>query len=427
MRLFHILILILFSSILSFGQIRFVRELKPQQFNMLADLKMNTAWIKPTASEKEVFSFAIKSHTSIQLEFRTKTRDKKISIWQTLAINAHRQKDDKNWVSELYFLPNNTNGIQFRHKPKDKLLESVEINFIDIAPGYAMDKKVKSDSTTCECEQPPYFNREAWCPNNECPEISNPVLTDVTHLIVHHAASTNSSSNWAGVVRSIWEFHVNVNGWADIGYNWLIDPEGEVYQGRGDNVRGAHFCATNTGTTGLCMLGNFQLEAPKDEAVDKLVQILSWKACDVNIIPTESSFHNSSGLILNNISGHRQGCNTVCPGDLFFPQFTEIRIAVENYNADSCETTISQIENVENELAIEIFPNPAFNNISISYDKEFTYSIFDANGNQIKIENNQAQKYYDVDLAQYSEGVYFLYFKLRDQYCVKKFTVLRAN
>ncbi len=427
MKPFLTFIFFLLTNVFLFGQIRTTQEVKPLQFELLATSNLVTKWIEPLSIEKEVFSFAVKSKTTIHLQFRTKKSGKKISQWKNLELNSHRQTYDQYWVSELYFLSVETEGIQFRHLINKRPQSPIEINFISIPIGYASEKSIQSDSSTCACEQPAYFNREDWCPTNDCPEISNPAITSVTHLIVHHAASANTSSNWAGVVKSIWEFHVNVNGWDDIGYNWLVDPEGKIYQGRGDNVRGAHFCGTNSGTMGVCMLGNFQTQAPQDSALEMLTKLLAWKSCDVDITPTDSSFHSSSGLILNTISGHKQGCSTACPGDLFFPLFPELRLAVESYIADSCKTIFSNINNRNENLEISLFPNPAIDNITITSSQKFTFFIIDSKGIIIHPKTKKALNKINLDIDQFSEGVYFLYIKSGEQFSVEKFTVLRAN
>src|SRR5437016_1926200 len=74
-------------------------------------------------------------------------------------------------------------------------------------------------------------------------------------------AGGNAATDWAAVVRSIWVLHVQGNGWNDIGYNYLIDPNGVLYEGRGggDGVMGAHFSCVNSGTMGVALLGTFSV------------------------------------------------------------------------------------------------------------------------------------------------------------------------
>ncbi|MEM8907958.1 MAG: hypothetical protein AAGD05_08950, partial [Bacteroidota bacterium] len=122
----------------------------------------------------------------------------------------------------------------------------------------------------CSCSPPVVLERDDWCPTGNCPADNTPTPTTISHLIVHHSATANGVGDWPAVVRSIWDFHVNVWGWDDIGYNWLIDPNGQLYEGRGQSIQGAHFCGNNSGTTGVCLLGTFDVAPPSGAAQSTL-------------------------------------------------------------------------------------------------------------------------------------------------------------
>jgi len=203
-----------------------------------------------------------------------------------------------------------------------------------------MDKPGEArDLFGCPCPLPEYQRRAQWCPAGNCGIVGTPVPTTVTHLIVHHTAGPNDLTDWAAYMRAVWDYHVNGRGWDDIGYNWLIDPNGVIYQGRGDNIRGAHFCGNNTGTMGVAMMGNFTAQAPSIAALTALESLLAWKSCDRELDPLTSALHASSGRNLRHISGHRDGCATSCPGDQFYPLFGQLRQAVDNYISNNCALT----------------------------------------------------------------------------------------
>jgi uncharacterized protein (TIGR03437 family) len=183
--------------------------------------------------------------------------------------------------------------------------------------------------------KPPVVTRTEWgCPDGQVTTHGSLSYTTVTHLIVHHTFSPSGAINgdWAAAVRAIWNFHVFSNGWADVGYNYVIDQNGVIYEGRsgGDNVTGAHFCGTNAGTMGVVIIGDFTAATPPAAALNSLKKILAWKADQRGIDPTGRSRHNSSGRDLNHISGHRDGCATACPGDAFYPILAGIRADVKN-------------------------------------------------------------------------------------------------
>ncbi len=190
--------------------------------------------------------------------------------------------------------------------------------------------------TPRQAAEPGIQGRAAWCPAPfVCPKGAGPTTTRPTHLIVHHTASANSATDYAALMRSFWELHVKGNGWADIGYNFLIDPAGTAWEGRGDGILGAHFSGVNTATAGISMIGTYTGVAPSAPAVAKLVELLAWQAQKYNLDPNGVTLHGASGLELNVISGHRDAGlsprasgRTECPGVALYPMLPDIREAV---------------------------------------------------------------------------------------------------
>ncbi len=265
-----------------------------------------------------------------------------------IKVDGHADADACRYVSELYFLENNATQFRLFFGGSAKI-DSLEIHFFD--PGPSHQSPVGSSqahtsippnlqtSSSCTCPQPAFEGRLDWCPDGSCPTDPTPeFVPDPTHVIIHHTAGTNVASDWAAVVRSIWDFHVNVNGWDDVGYNWLVDPNGVLYEGRGDGRLGAHFCAQNGKTTGICVMGDFTSIQPTAAAVETLADFLAWETCDENIDPLGTSFHSGSGLTLMNISGHRDGCNTSCPGDMFYPLLPDVRQATQTNIDTGCDS-----------------------------------------------------------------------------------------
>jgi hypothetical protein len=92
----------------------------------------------------------------------------------------------------------------------------------------------------------------------------------------------------------------------------------------------------NTATMGTCVLGNFTDITPTETAINSLERLLAWKSCDIGADPLGESFHAPSNGILKNISGHRDGCNTACPGDSFYPLLPQVRQGVQNKILAEC-------------------------------------------------------------------------------------------
>ncbi len=192
-----------------------------------------------------------------------------------------------------------------------------------------------SDGAFGDISAPPILNREQWgCTPQTCPSADPPLYTTVTHLVVHHTDNLNMATDWAAVVRAIWVLHVQGNGWNDIGYNYLIDPMGNLYEGRagGDGVLGAHFSGVNSGTMGVALLGTYSDLPPPQPMRDILESMLAWQSKKWRLDPTAEKLHAASGLVLNVISGHRDAGisprasgTTECPGNAAYSFLPDVR------------------------------------------------------------------------------------------------------
>lgn len=182
---------------------------------------------------------------------------------------------------------------------------------------------------------PEYADRTTWGQPLGLSNTASRSVTDVTHLIVHHSAGQTDASDFAAVVRSYWDFHVNGRGWSDIGYNWLVDGNGVIYQGRAFNldgnrdVIGAHFSGYNANTMGICVIGNYNNRMPTGGALFSLNEMLAWKASEREIDPLAKAQHYSPGGNIHRISGHRDsGIYTDCPGHQLYSYLPEVREGV---------------------------------------------------------------------------------------------------
>ncbi|MBO0799077.1 MAG: N-acetylmuramoyl-L-alanine amidase [Blastocatellia bacterium] len=177
--------------------------------------------------------------------------------------------------------------------------------------------------------KPHLITRTEWgCPDGQITSHGPLSYTTVTHLIIHHTVNDNDAPDWREVVLNIWKFHVFERGFADIGYNYLIDPNGAIYEGRagGDNVQGAHFSGVNAGTMGVGLIGTYTDVEPKQAALHSLEKLFAWKCRQRRLDPLGSSLHAASQLELSTISGHCDGPKpTQCPGDLLYGLLPLIR------------------------------------------------------------------------------------------------------
>ncbi|MEN0046380.1 MAG: N-acetylmuramoyl-L-alanine amidase [Bacteroidota bacterium] len=278
----------------------------------------------------------------LTLWIRFSADGKKWKDWEKVEKDIHEGEGEEQWTSNLMFADKDNRFFQYQWEiPMKEQLDLPSLAIHLYSPGKTTKNKDsvsdnELESRSCPCPQPAFEGREDWCPSGGCPKDATPAANTVTHLIVHHSAGVNTANDWSAVVRSIWDFHVNTRGWDDVGYNWLIDPNGVIYEGRGADLIGAHFCGRNTNTEGICLLGDFTGITPTQDAFNKLVQFLAWKSCDQNLYPIDRIRHAPSNATLLQVSGHRDGCNTACPGNSFYPLFDNLREATIEYIDNNC-------------------------------------------------------------------------------------------
>lgn len=183
------------------------------------------------------------------------------------------------------------------------------------------------------CDEPEVVQQEVWRAGLPEPQYSRS-FNEVDHQIVHHSATSNSLTNYTNVVRNIYLYHTEVNGWSDVGYNYLIAPDGTLFAGRDpaggeqDNVRGAHFCGKNSQTMGVCLIGDYTQTEPAEAAMQRLEHLLSWKSRKEGLDPLEA-FSHPANPALPVVAGHRDGCATLCPGDRVYSRLPALRQAVQ--------------------------------------------------------------------------------------------------
>jgi len=161
--------------------------------------------------------------------------------------------------------------------------------------------------------------------------------------IVHHTAGSNSyrPSQSPAIVRAIEIYHVLGNGWNDIGYNFLVDKYGQIFEGRyggvDRNVVGAHAQGFNTGSVGVALLGTYTSKAPSAAALRSLEALVAWRLDLAHVNPRSTLTYLSGGnprfgpgvpVFLRTISGHRDTGYTTCPGYGLYRELPTIAIAV---------------------------------------------------------------------------------------------------
>jgi hypothetical protein len=164
-------------------------------------------------------------------------------------------------------------------------------------------------------------------------------------MSVHHTAGRNDDPDPAATVRAIYAYHALINDWGDIGYHFLIDAEGRVYEGRwsgtdgtpahnseGKLVTAFHAAGYNSGNLGVALLGTYTDRAPSAAARASLVTLLAAHAQTHGLDATATTtFVNPvNGVTKKNpvLSGHRDWLTTECPGGTLYADLPKLRTLV---------------------------------------------------------------------------------------------------
>ena len=173
----------------------------------------------------------------------------------------------------------------------------------------------------------------------------DPEYARAGHVVVHHTAGTNSYSagQSASIVRGIYYYHAVTLDWGDIGYNFLVDKFGTVFEGRSGSVAapagkmsiGAHARGVNTGTMGISMMGDYSAVSPSDAQLSSVGKMAGWflKRAGISDVTgwaglhvwTTERYQAGSTISMPRILGHRDVGYTTCPGNVGYSKLDAIR------------------------------------------------------------------------------------------------------
>jgi flagellar hook assembly protein FlgD len=187
--------------------------------------------------------------------------------------------------------------------------------------------------------RPPMTMRAGWNADETIVRGAPSIADRLRVVTVHHTAGSNSysRSSSAAIVRGIQRYHVLSNGWDDIGYNFLVDKYGQVFEGRAGgitrNVVGAHAGGFNTGSVGIAVIGNYQSASFSAAARNALEDLLAWRLDVGHVHPRGVVSRVSAGsskwpagavVRLRAVSGHRDTSLTSCPGNRIYSRLDSV-------------------------------------------------------------------------------------------------------
>ncbi|MFD8230342.1 N-acetylmuramoyl-L-alanine amidase [Streptomyces sp. NPDC059696] len=208
---------------------------------------------------------------------------------------------------------------------------------------------------TRSAERPVMTSRSAWGADESLVKDPPTYTGDTKAMFVHHTAGTNdyACSESASIVRGVFLYHVQSNGWNDIGYHFLVDKCGTVFEGRAGGVDkpvlGAHTYGFNTATSSVSVLGDYSTAATNTAVRQSVAKVAAWKLGLYGIDPTGTVVLTSGAdngkyklgqkVTFHRISGHRDGYPTECPGQHLYDDLPEIRTLAANATTTAAPAT----------------------------------------------------------------------------------------
>ena len=192
--------------------------------------------------------------------------------------------------------------------------------------------------------EPAIISRAGWGAD-EALKRAPPRYADATHMVfIHHTDTPNgyAAADVPAIIRSIDVYHVRSNGWNDIGYNFLVDAYGRIFEGRAGGVDrpviGAHAMGFNTGSVGIAVIGNGALAPLTSAARGALTSLIAWRLDLAHVDPLGHATLVSGGndryaagksVTFRVVSGHRDALSTDCPGSLIYADLDAIAAAAQ--------------------------------------------------------------------------------------------------
>jgi len=280
------------------------------------------------------------SKITLQARFQKETW----SDWQTTELDGdvmeNSKLDSAHPATALIFTPY-TNIFQYKfifaNKSDRDAVSNLTVSYIDSTRGARAVYHVAAESNGLTIIPRSQWGADESMRLNDKGEETWPKdYYTPKRFIIHHTDSSDVSNPLA-TLRAIYYFHTTTHDWGDIGYNYLIDNQGNIYEGRagGDAVVGAHAFMNNQGSIGIAILGCYQpgvcnsakqLTPATEAALQKLISV---KSQQFGINPDGVSPTYDRG-IQPNVIGHRDVGHTSCPGDNVYPKLSSVKSSSSN-------------------------------------------------------------------------------------------------
>lgn len=177
--------------------------------------------------------------------------------------------------------------------------------------------------------RPTIFSRQQWGADERL-RSGSPSYGTIKGGFVHHTVNANdySREQVPGMLRSIYAYHTRSRGWSDVGYNFLVDKFGRIWEGRYGGVTrpviGAHTLGYNHESFAASAIGNFDIASPPEAVVKAYGRLMGWKL-GLHGINAAATSVTIAGRRFAAINGHRDAGSTACPGRFLYAKLPQIR------------------------------------------------------------------------------------------------------
>jgi len=291
------------------------------------------------------WSAEVPPHTQLAVAVRVSPDGVAWSPWHDI-VEVERGRDGRFYGGNL-IMTEGGHYLQYRVTLRAAIpslsprLSEITLTYIDstAGPDLAQAKAAARRGVSAQgVPQPPIIPRSGWGAN-ESYMTWPPEYHPVHKIIVHHTVTQNYDPDPPATIRAIYYYHAVTLGWGDIGYNYLVDWQGNIYEGRygGPDAVGRHtggpvvpWCGTyayNCGSVGIGAIGTYgnttdSIEPPP-ALLDAIADLAAWECSRSFINPNESSHFVDKTTY--NIAGHRDYNATACPGDYLYAQLPYLR------------------------------------------------------------------------------------------------------
>ena len=318
--------------------------------------------------------------------------------------------------SSLIMMPGKTNTFKLLTKNKR---QAFIIHLLNASTKGSIQRDHRLKKTEGKCSRPSTVPQSEWREGLQEPDY-DPINHDVRHVIIHHSAGNTNNADTRSVVRNIYLHHTQVNGWSDIGYNFVVGINGKIFEGRDamgqfpdHRVKGAHFCGKNSNTMGIALIGNYQNTEPHQPALNSLKKLLAWKMNLERLDPFAYYKHpeyDNNPDFLGTVSGHRDGCATACPGNKVYTKIEGFKESTRSTLEQCRHSTFAGNSGKKQDVSIRYSQGQISISGKIPNGKS-NLSIYDLQGRKVRSSENRSfgntPFRYDID-KRLNAGIYMV-------------------